>query len=47
VAVGLDYAEKSDWSKAMKAYKHALEIDSDCIEAMVGKWTPLPLFGLN
>jgi hypothetical protein len=37
VEIGIEHAGRKEWDRAIKAYKHALEIDPDCVDAMVGK----------
>ena len=36
VATGVEYAKKQDMERALKAYKHALDIDPECVDAYCG-----------
>lgn len=37
VAEGIEYAEKNETSEAVKKYQAALELDPDCVEALVAR----------
>lgn len=37
VAEGIDHAQKDEFGEAMKKYQAALELDPECVEALVAR----------